>query len=453
VLTNRGRWVLALGGLAYLAGWTFGSRPLYPVGVGLVLAVAVATGWVRLFRKPMQLQRRLARRQLVEGDDVPVSVQLDVEGRLPPGGVLLAERIARLGRVETVLRRTGRGTLRGAYVLHAVPRGRYPIETVEVVVEDPFGLARVELELPVGDAVLVYPRLVELDRLFSESGMHQLEGRRLLLHRPSGFDLHSVREYEQGESLRRVHWPSTAKRGQLMVKELEDAPRDETAVVLDAWSEAVVGTGPDSTFDVQVRAAGSILKAHARRGRRAALIVSAERRLYQPVHSYDGDWNRALELLASVEPDGHTPLATLLADEAGAAARALELTVVTASLDARLVDRLLQRSLSRHAATLVYVEPRSWGSGGGVVGARRPQGAVGARRGEAVPSTSASASGEMGTASFAPDLAAQLLRLRRGGVPVAVLRRGDDLAARLGGQLAGTGGDDVRARAGGAGGG
>ena len=44
------------------------------------------------------------------------------------------------------------------------------------------------------------------------------EGRRLLMRRPSGFDLHSVRDYQQGESLRRVHWPTTARRGHLMVE-------------------------------------------------------------------------------------------------------------------------------------------------------------------------------------------------------------------------------------------
>ena len=57
---------------------------------------------------------------------------------------------------------------------------------------------------------------------------------RLLLQQPSGFDLHSVRDYVEGDSLRKVHWPTTARRGHLMVKELEDSPRDELAVVLDA---------------------------------------------------------------------------------------------------------------------------------------------------------------------------------------------------------------------------
>src|SRR5205807_431581 len=83
--------------------------------------------------------------------------------------------------------------------------------------------------------------------------------------RHAGFDLHSVREHVEGESLRRVHWPSTARRGELMVRELEDAPRDEIAVLLDADAYAVAG----ESFDAQVRAAASILAVHIVRGRGA----------------------------------------------------------------------------------------------------------------------------------------------------------------------------------------
>ena len=113
-----------------------------------------------------------------------------------------------------------------------------------------------------------------------------------------------VREYEEGESLRKVHWPTTARRGQLMVKELEDAPRDEIAVLLDADAKAP-STG--ESFDVQVRAAGSILRAHASHGRRAVLAVNSARRPTARVSSLDGDWLAALALLAEVEPDGHAP--------------------------------------------------------------------------------------------------------------------------------------------------
>jgi hypothetical protein len=149
-----------------------------------------------------------------------------------------------------------------------------------------------------------------------------------------------------------------------------------------------------------VRAAGSIVKSHASRGRRAALIVNGVRPTYQRVHSFDGEWHRALELLAAVEPDGHLPVVNVLADETGPATRAVELTVVTSALTPPLVERLAHRALSHHGASLVFVDPASFA---------RPA------PDERLPT----------------DAAAQLLRLQRAGVPVIVLRRGDDLGARL----------------------
>jgi uncharacterized protein (DUF58 family) len=404
VLTDRGRWILAFGGAVYLAAWAFGTTALYPIGLGLVLTVAAAALWVRLLDRPIRVNRVLGQGDHLAGDDISVRLEVDASGLMPSGALTVVERIAKFGEVQTVvLNRHGR--LRGGYILERVPRGRYPIEAAKGLLEDPFGLEQVEIQLPAGESVLVYPRLVDLDALFSDSGARALEGRRLLLRRPTGFDLHSVRDYEQGESLRRVHWPSTAKRGQLMVKELEDAPRDETAVLLDGDAAAVVGQPPDNTFELQVQAAGSILRAHAARGRRAALIVNCASRAYQRVHSFDGDWTRALEMLAAVEPDGPMPLAALLADEAGPAARALELTVVTANLSPRLAERLAQRVFQRHSATLVYVDPASFA--------------------------------DTHAHELEPAVAGQIIRLERAGVPVAIVRRGDDLVAALGGQQAG----------------
>jgi uncharacterized protein (DUF58 family) len=399
VLTDRGRWILAFGGGVYLAAWGFGSAALYPIALGLVLAVGAAALWVRLLKKPMRLNRILAEGEHLAGDDIPVRLEMDVDGRMPSGALIVREHFARLGDVETVMVNR-RGRLRGGYKIEGVPRGRYEVKSVDAVLEDPFGLERVEVKLPAGESILVYPRLVDLDGLFSDSGARALEGRRLLLRRPTGFDLHSVRDYEQGESLRRVHWPSTARRGQLMVKELEDAPRDETAVLLDADGGAVVGSPPDSTFELQVRAAGSILLAQAKRARRSSLIVNARTPCYQRVHSFEGDWHLALEILAAVEPDGHLAASTLVADEAGAAARALELTVVTASLSPKLIEQLLQRAGAHHPATIVYVDPRSFGAE-----PNRPD----------------------------HDASGQLIRLERAGIAVAVLRRGDDLAEKLSG--------------------
>jgi hypothetical protein len=163
------------------------------------------------------------------------------------------------------------------------------------------------------------------------------------------------------------------------------------AVVLDGDATAVVG----ESFDVQVRAAGSLLHAHARRGRRAMLIVNAAAAESHRVHSDAGEWWSALELLASVEPTAKTPVTALLGRQGNSAVRALELVVVTARLAPGLGDRLIQRALAQRAVSVVYVDAATFG----------PKG-----RGAPEP---------------------ELLRLQAAGVAVAIVRRGDDLAAVL----------------------
>jgi uncharacterized protein (DUF58 family) len=375
-MTRRGRLALGLGGLTYVAAWAFGSRPLFVVAVGLLLAVLLAWLSVRSTARPVALRRKL-KAEAYERDDLKVRVELELESGLVPAGITLVERYAKLGERRTSLQRAGRH-LWSLYVLWDVPRGRYAIESAEVVVEDVFGLERVVTPLEKQPALVVYPRLVELDRLFTEAGAHGREGRRLLLQRPTGFDVHSVRDYVEGDSLRRVHWRSTARRARLMVKELEDSPRDELAVVLDAWRGC-----PREPFDVAVRAAGSLLQSYARRGRRAALVVGGSTQQVQRVHA-EGDWRRALELLAAVEPDGDAPPERLLSGDRNPAALAFDLVVVTVRLDPGLVDRLAQRAAAHRSTAVVYVDA-----------SRRPEPA--------------------------------LLRLQAAGIPVAVARVGDDL--------------------------
>jgi uncharacterized protein (DUF58 family) len=387
-MTRRGRSVLVLGLVVYLAAWVFGSRALYPVATGLVLAVVLALGWVRLSARPPHVHRHGAIRNVIEGDDVRIDLVVEATSPVPPPTLVAHERPGRLAERRVELYRAGRRRFAGGFELRQVPRGRYAFDTVRLTIEDPFGLARASLAQGERQALVVYPRLVSLTRLFSEGRAQAQDGRRLLLRRPTGYELHGVREYVEGESLRNVHWRSTARRGRLMVKELEDAPSDEVAVLLDGDELGAAG----ESFEVVVRAAGSILQAHVRRGRRCSLVVNSATREVQSVAS-EGEWLRALEVLAGAEPTARTRAFAFLQLDGGVVARSLELVVVTARVDVPLVDRLVQRTLSRRGTSLVYVEAM-------------------------------------------PGPEPQLLRLQAAGIPVAVVRPGDDLAEALGGRRA-----------------
>ena len=402
-MTARGRAVLGLGIFCWIIAFVFGSSALYPIAAGLVLVVPLAVAWVRITLRQPHLSRRWRqedavwrKEDLLERDDVWIQLELEHEPGIPLPTIVAREQIGRLGEREVELSRHSRAKGRhwGSYHLHDVPRGRHRFEPVRLSIADPFGLAEARVTLDEQQALVVYPRLVELDRLFLEGGAGPEHGRRLLLRRPVGYDLHSVRDYQQGESLRRVHWPSTARRGALMVKELEDSPRDEVAVLLDGDPAGVTGSPPDSSFDVAVRVAGSILRRQVRSGRRCVLLLNTAGRELQVVSSDGPEWQRALELLAAAEADAPGPAATLLQSAEAPAARSLELVVVTSRIERSLVDRLIQRAVTRRPVALVHVEPESF---------------VG-RSGRPDP---------------------ELLRLQAAGVPIAVVRHGDDLAAAL----------------------
>jgi len=385
---------LVLGFGVTAAALAFGSRPLGVAGVGLLIAAGAAGIWAGLVRGPVTVDYHVEPAPAIEGERVRLRIEAHRASRIPVGSLVAHGVLGRLGPYESRLRGSGR-TASGELDLGNVPRGAFWISDARVVLGDYLGLESVSIPVDSSAAgVVVHPRVVDLQSLFSDSGRHGGDGRRLILRRPAGFDFHSVREYERGESLRRVHWPTTARRGQLMVKELEDDLRDAVVVLLDCDSRGAVGTPPDSSFDTAVRAAGSILKLHAGRGRRAMLVTTGSERDVVQMRSLDGDFRAVLDALAGAEPHASHGLSQSLGRGQSAAGQAGELVVVTAILEPQTVEALLGAA-TRQRVSVVWIDAPSF--------AGRPT-----------------------RAATGP------LRLTVSGVPTAVVRSADDLAVALG---------------------
>jgi uncharacterized protein (DUF58 family) len=384
---------LLLGIGVTMASLAFGSRPLGVVGVGLLLAASAARIWAGLVQGSVSVSHGAVPSPAVEGERVHMRIEVRRFSRVPVGSAVAHGRLGRLGPFSCRLRGHG-SRLTGELDLGRLSRGRFLLSDARLVLGDHLGLESVTRQVDAGGlAVVVHPRLAEVETLFSDGGRFGADGRRLLLRRPSGFDLHSVREYAQGESLRRVHWPSTARTGQLMVKELEDSPRETVSVLLDCDPAGVAGAPPYWSFDAAVRAAGSIVRYYAIRGRKATLVTTARDGVALPVTTADGDLPTALGVLAAVEPDALFGLAPWLRQEQTRATNAGELVVVTANLEPGALDVILATA-TRRLVAVVWVDAPSY--------AGRP---------------TRSATG--------------LLRLSASGIPVAVVRRGEDLTAAL----------------------
>ena len=157
----------------------------------------------------------------------------------------------------------GLRVLRGSYELGPLERGVLELGPAELVREDPFGLARRVDATRGSTSLTVLAASLELPEEMLGSGRDAALARRRL--RSGGHELHGVREHQPGESLRGVHWPATAHRGRLMMKELDDPAADQVAVVLDARASADVGSAPGSSFELALAAAEALVDAGARR--------------------------------------------------------------------------------------------------------------------------------------------------------------------------------------------
>jgi uncharacterized protein (DUF58 family) len=384
---------LALGAVALTAAVASGSRALGVVGVGFLLASGLTWLWTWFAESPATLRYTVAPAPATEGDRVRVAVEVRRMSRLVLGSIAVHATLGRLGTRSCVLEAEGRVST-GEYEFDKLPRGVYRITDSEVTLGDLLGLVSVWPPVACDPAtIVVRPRLVGLDGLFSEAGRVGGDGRRLLLRRAAGFDFHSVRAYEQGESLRRVHWPTSARRGQLMVKELEDTAHHGVVVILDCDPSGAVGEPPDSSFDVAVRTAGSILQAHALRGRLATFVSTGHGRAVVPVRSAAADLDGALDGLAAAEPDAPNGLAGFLRGVHPSVASAGELVIITATMHPAAFAATLALA-GRRVVSLVWIDAASF--------AGRPTRA------------------EPG-----------VLRLAAHGIPTAVVRRGDDLASVL----------------------
>lgn len=381
---------LGLGVVALGAAVVSGSRPLGVVGVGFLLAWSATWLWTWLAERPVALSVGLAPEPATEGDRVTLLAELTRPSRVLFGSISVELTLGRLGQRSLRLRGHGR-VLTAELDLGRLPRGVYVFDEAQVVVGDLLGLASVTPPLSFERTTLmVRPELAALDGLFCDAGTVGGDGRTLLLRRAAGFDFHSVREYEQGESLRRVHWPTSARRSQLMVKELEDTSHDGAVVLLDCDPAGDVGASPGSSFDTAVRVAGSILQAHAVRGRAATLVSSGRGCVPILVRSAQADLGGAVLALAAALPDSPCGLSRALG---GIPATGGELTVVTSTLDPAAFGALLSVA-GRRGVSVVWVDSASFAS--------RPTRT------------------EPG-----------VLRLAAYGVPTAVVRDGDDLAAVL----------------------
>jgi uncharacterized protein (DUF58 family) len=260
-LTTRGRSFLAAAGAAGISALILGERDLLQVAVLLAVLPLLAAAYVGRSRYKLACNRSLEPQRAAAGSSARVVLRLQNMSRLPTGTLLLEDRLpyALGSRPRVVLERLGAHQASSvAYTVRADVRGRYPVGPLVVRLTDPFGLCELNRSFPSIDKLTVIPQVSALPtvRLAGEyAGAGESRARSVAVH---GEDDAATREYRRGDDLRRVHWRSTARTGELMVRREEQPWESRATVVLDTRGQAHRGEGPTASFEWAVSAAASI---------------------------------------------------------------------------------------------------------------------------------------------------------------------------------------------------
>ncbi len=277
-------------------------------------------------------------------------------------------------------------------------RGLYTLGPWSLRLSDPFGFASIVLRQDEQEAILVHPPVVALPHIELPRGLRTGSSRLRRQGREATIDASHTRSYRPDDPLHTIHWPSTAHRGTLIVREAEDTVSGDLWIVLDLEQSVQAGHGVESTEEYGVILAASLAERALREHRAVGLVAHGTSLVHLPPGRGQAQRWRILQALAAAKAGGTRSLAEVLSHlpRIGQGSTVL---VITPSHGTAWVETLLPLTRTRAMRAAILLDAASFGEG---------------------PSESVSGS------------TVECLRglLARAGVPAYVIRRGHPFPAR-----------------------
>lgn len=277
---TREGWLYFIIMVAVLMGALVGKSNLLLLVFGLLAGPFVLNGYIAL----MMLARNQVVRQLparaMQGDWFSVDLTLSNRRWLVGSWMMVVEDHWKHGGEYlfpvVIFSRVGPGQERtGRYQLRLQPRGRHVCGPVRLMTRFPLGLVERSYVMTCPGEILIYPRI---GRLTPQWHREQLDADELVQQthpRQGAFEdeFHRLREYRPGDSLRSIHWRTTARRNQLMVRENHQMRDLDLALVLDLWLPTAPTAEDRANVELALSFAATVCVEHCQKSRESAIFV------------------------------------------------------------------------------------------------------------------------------------------------------------------------------------
>ena len=248
-------------------------------------------------------------------------------------------------------------------------RGLFNLGPTTLRSGDPLGLCSLELVYPATAILMVLPPVLPLPAIEIAAGGRAGDG-----HHPSRsalettISVETVREYNHGDPLNSIHWPTSARRDELFVRQFEHMPSSDWWIFLDLEAGVQVGSGFESTEEHGVILAASLANRGLLTGHSVGLVMSSPDLTWiSPRHS-SGHSMDILRALALAKP-GKIPLSGLLGNAKKSVRQGTSLIIITPNVQGDWIAAMLQLGKTGIIPTVLLLDPLSFGGTESTAGA------------------------------------------------------------------------------------
>lgn len=350
-----------------LSGALVFSQLFYPSQVWVVLLwtigglTALAAYWARQIARSVTIERALRYGWVQVGDRLEERFTLANDSWLPVLWGEIEDQSDLPGyKVARVATCGGQGVSRWTTAQECTRRGLFTLGPWAFRTGDPFGFFSVTLHHDQTEAIAVYPPVVHLPEIALPRGLvaGPSHSRRRAIE--ATIDASHTRTYRPGDPLRQIHWPSTAHRGDLIVRDPDAEVSGDLWIILDLDKRVQAGQDQESTEEYGIILAASLADRTLRQNRAVGLVADGAELAFVPPGRGKGHMWRILHALAMVKAGGTQRLSQVLHHIRENLGYGTTVLVITPSCEPDWVDALLPLTHWGIAPTVVLLDPESF---------------------------------------------------------------------------------------------
>lgn len=309
MLTSRGISLLLTVIILLAIAWNTDITMVYIFFVITFVMFVMSYFHMRLSMPDIEIERIV---QETAFEDEMLNVKMNVRNNLSRGAwffeILDFFPAAQPEKEKTsmfVLDIDGKGERNLSYATECYKRGVWKMGPVEVFSQDALGFFKMKKTLNVISNIIVYPAFFRVFA-FPPLAIGSVSWMGVETAKISGdsHEFFGIREYQRGDSMSRIHWPSTARHNKLIVKQFERNTVQEATIILDLKKGNDIGAGRETTLEYSVKIAGSIARFLMSSGAFVQIIGYTNESVIVPFGKGDSHMYKILEFLAKVQSDG-----------------------------------------------------------------------------------------------------------------------------------------------------